>query len=555
MALAGVGPDLGGNSKQDTVTLVCLTSAISISVAKYLPDAVVSLLVAGLLGFLLIRSNPEWSRQLEELWANGVNKTQAAFKSIKRRKKSMTVASALGDIANSDKDEVLITYNSNVQVKRNVSSEIAYVVKKPNMLERQMTSKAGMKKYMLDRSGSVPSVYVKKEDAAELRITKKSSFTTKDDKRAEKTEEDEQERASSPPRLEEEVSTFENVIDRAGIVPMAEEAAEEGVSQQFNQFLFRRASGMLDLSGKNVPKFAGSEQSTEKFTKGVRPPLNIQIASDLHIEMVWNHSKLSYQEQQDILDSMIKPVAPYLVLAGDVGCPGDVWGKKQYAQFIEKQADAFEMVFVIAGNHEYYGDAKAFGQSNTAPTIHATMKQICSKFHNVVFLDRKCAVLDGVRLVGVTLWSDVQPEQENHVEAYVSDYKRIRVPNSDSLFSSSRQLTVKDSRAWHKVDVQFIEWQCRQAMRSGQDVVLISHHGPLLEGTSNASHSSSPIASAFSTDLSQIIEKSPCIKAWVFGHTHHCADFTHQGVRVVSNQHGYFYDRSEGYKSDFVLTI
>eukprot|EP00475_Leptophrys_vorax_P015468 TRINITY_DN21804_c0_g1_i1.p1 TRINITY_DN21804_c0_g1~~TRINITY_DN21804_c0_g1_i1.p1 ORF type:complete len:577 (-),score=163.37 TRINITY_DN21804_c0_g1_i1:64-1794(-) len=576
MASAGVGVGGDNNNKLDNVSAICLTCAISVLVAKHLPDGFINLLVAILLGFLLIRTNPVMSRQLEELVVSALSQIDQWFKSQltasssassnnnnNKAKKGYRVANALGDVLDSEeKDEVLVTHNSEFSTKRNVASEITYVAKggiAPGLLDRQMTSKMGMRSYKLDRQGSVPAVFVKKEDVDGLRIVKRASFTARTDIIAER--EDEAEQAEQGKVVEEEEPTsFENVVDQAGIVPHQGGDSEDGESKALNQFLFRRASGMLDLSGKNFADELSAIDAASpaaRLKKGVRPPVNIQIASDLHIEMVWNHSKLSSHEQQEILDKMITPSAPYLVLAGDIGCPGDVWGKRQYSQFIEKQADSFEMVFVIAGNHEYYSDAKTFGQNNTAPQIHSTIKQICSKFHNVVFLDRKCAILDGVRLVGVTLWSDVDAEQENHVEAYVSDYKRIRVPNNDSLFSSARSLTVKDSRAWHKVDVQFIEWQCKQAEKCGQDVVLVSHHGPLLEGTSAPSNANSPISSAFSSDLSSLMQNTRCIKAWIFGHTHHCADFVtpNNGIRVVSNQHGYFYDRSEGYKPDFVLTV
>ena len=62
--------------------------------------------------------------------------------------------------------------------------------------------------------------------------------------------------------------------------------------------------------------------------------VKIQICSDLHIEF--------YREE---VPEIIVPNAPYIALLGDIGLPI----KPNYEEFLLKQANRFEKVFVVAG--------------------------------------------------------------------------------------------------------------------------------------------------------------------------------------------------------------
>jgi hypothetical protein len=46
----------------------------------------------------------------------------------------------------------------------------------------------------------------------------------------------------------------------------------------------------------------------------------------------------------------IDAIAPYLLLAGDIGNPY----QKKYELFLENISKKFEKIFIISGNHEYY---------------------------------------------------------------------------------------------------------------------------------------------------------------------------------------------------------
>lgn len=79
----------------------------------------------------------------------------------------------------------------------------------------------------------------------------------------------------------------------------------------------------------------------------------LQIASDLHLEFGQHVN--------------ITPHAPLLALLGDIGAPF----QPHYADFLSTQSKQFEQVFVLLGNHEYYG-------RRTADQVVARVQSICA---------------------------------------------------------------------------------------------------------------------------------------------------------------------------------
>lgn len=66
-----------------------------------------------------------------------------------------------------------------------------------------------------------------------------------------------------------------------------------------------------------------------------------QYMSDLHLEV-----------GQQYLTFDFDPRAPYLILAGDIGRLVDY---ESYLAFLRKQMARYERVFLVLGNHEFYG--------------------------------------------------------------------------------------------------------------------------------------------------------------------------------------------------------
>lgn len=97
-------------------------------------------------------------------------------------------------------------------------------------------------------------------------------------------------------------------------------------------------------------------------------PLCIQVASDLHLELptasrrlpeVYGLTFTNYlthfnlkvlQEVYGTAEGNIPVISHSLALLGDIGYPS----LRDYEAFLLHQAQRFERIFVLAGNHEFY---------------------------------------------------------------------------------------------------------------------------------------------------------------------------------------------------------
>lgn len=240
--------------------------------------------------------------------------------------------------------------------------------------------------------------------------------------------------------------------------------------------------------------------------------MKVYVVSDIHLEI-----KEKFRKKLVISGD---PEA-YLVLAGDIGNPF----QKSYASFLYEQADKFKKVFVLAGNHEFYGN------SITSATFQ--IEKVCSKFpEKLIFLNNNEYVIDETYIIlGTTLWSEITPVQEKYVKEYLND------------FYSIKDFTIKTYKTLHQESVEFL----KTALEKNKDkkVIVCTHHAPTYNGTSAKEYEYSCITSAFASDLDYLIYRP--VVAWVAAHSHHSYNQIINGIQVCSNQLGY---PGEGVKFD-----
>ena len=131
--------------------------------------------------------------------------------------------------------------------------------------------------------------------------------------------------------------------------------------------------------------------------------MTIQYVSDLHLEFIENKNFLS--------ENPVEPVADILLLAGDI-VPFAVMEK--HKDFFRYVSYNFEKTYWIPGNHEYY-----FSDVNRRSGIFK--EQILP---NVFLVNNITEIIDGVKLVFSTLWSDIAPQYQWQVEHGMSDFNR-----------------------------------------------------------------------------------------------------------------------------------
>lgn len=205
------------------------------------------------------------------------------------------------------------------------------------------------------------------------------------------------------------------------------------------------------------------------------------------------------------------------------------------------------------GNHEFYGASIEGGRKNAAFLARAL---------GVTLLDDTSAVIDGVRFVGGTLWtdfaigipSDAEQRQErirtamgaakrglsDFVNIYLQEYQR------DNIIP--RLLLPKDTAALHETTKKFIV----KSLSDGFDgkTVVVTHHAPH-PNSIHEKFKGDDTNGAFVSDLSDVIDTyKPA--AWIHGHVHQEFDYWLGASRIVCNPRGY---RLENESFDFFKVI
>lgn len=249
---------------------------------------------------------------------------------------------------------------------------------------------------------------------------------------------------------------------------------------------------------------------------------DFQVMSDLHLEVSNQYSSFH-----------IPKAAPYLILAGDIGRLVDY---ESYLDFLRSQCSQFTRVFLVLGNHEFYGLSRDEGLRRAEQ-----LEQEPDLIGKLVVLNQTRITLDtlpGITILGCTLQSWIPPEAREIVEAKVHDFQRIK------------NWTVDSHVIEHTSDVDWLQKQIKlirnEESTSNHRIVVITHHAPSIQESSRPSNIGSPLSSAFATDLLGT-DGNPLLSDaqwWIFGHTHYCTEFSKGNVKLISNQRGYVIDKS-----------
>lgn len=215
--------------------------------------------------------------------------------------------------------------------------------------------------------------------------------------------------------------------------------------------------------------------------------------------------------------------ADVVVLAGDISRP--------------KEAAAWALrldrpVLYVLGNHEFYG--------SSIDGAAQELKRLCAGTQ-VHVLDDSGIVIDGVRFLGTTLWTDFELFSEDEkkttaiaqAQSMMRDFSRIRLSQaSDAVF------TPQDSVALFQRHARWLADELAAA-HDGPTVV-ITHHAPSPRSI-HPRFADSPLNACFVSDAEHLLDASR-VRLWIHGHTHDSFDYRLNGTRVVCNPRGYAKD-------------
>ena len=244
--------------------------------------------------------------------------------------------------------------------------------------------------------------------------------------------------------------------------------------------------------------------------------MKVQIASDLHLELLRRDPRLrSWQVVEPA------PDAALLILAGDI---------HQGAAAVEAFVDWPVPVLIVPGNHEAY-------ESSIQTSLLAM--RAAAEGTQVRVLQREAAVIEGVRFVAATLWSDPAVMGEREAAARVAllqtmvDYRLIATDRPGA--NAQERLTIDETTDHHRRDRTWLETALHQDFEG--PTVVITHHLPSQRSIAPR-YAGSLSNAGFVSELESLMGAKR-VQLWIHGHTHSSFDYTVAGTRVVCNPRGY----------------
>ncbi len=236
--------------------------------------------------------------------------------------------------------------------------------------------------------------------------------------------------------------------------------------------------------------------------------MRLRVLSDLHLEHFDDGRELP------------TVAADVVVLAGDIHAQGQglAWAATQFRD---------QPILYVPGNHEYYGSCM--------PALRRELRAEAQRL-GIHLLDNDEVILNGVRFLGTTLWTDFalyadDPTQdaehtEREARRLMPDFQVIEQPAGEAF-------TPAASRALHGQALAWLEAQLAKPW-AGPSVV-ISHHAPLAQCIPPR-YRGDPLSPAFASHLERLMGR---MELWLHGHVHEPVDLICRGTRVVANPGGY----------------
>ncbi|WP_296509976.1 metallophosphoesterase [Rhodoferax sp.] len=266
--------------------------------------------------------------------------------------------------------------------------------------------------------------------------------------------------------------------------------------------------------------------------------MKIQLLSDLHLEAHphWHATPL--------------PDADLLVLAGDIGSyqpgsqlAGDDFGLERFSPLRGWPVP----VLFVPGNHEY--DTLDFD------TAHHRLRATCERL-GIQWLERETLLLDGVRFIGTTLWTDFDALalSETPERQFKAREKAFRAAN----YYLKKALISRHDAPWLADGLREQALTCQQWLRTALrephagPSVVVTHFAPSLK-SADPRYGLVPGTAGFCNALDDLL---PQADLWLHGHLHAPSDYRVGRCRVVANPLGYVRKNEQiGHQAGLLIEI
>lgn len=245
--------------------------------------------------------------------------------------------------------------------------------------------------------------------------------------------------------------------------------------------------------------------------------MRIHILSDLHLE--FSH----YQPHRDA------DAADVIILAGDIS-------KSHHGIFWARAAWPDKKIVYVAGNHEFYGRDRKEVLSRL---------RIAARETGVHFLDNDEFIIDGVRFLGATLWTDFALFGEEDRRGCMAMGQR-NLSDFRVIHEGQSHFSPMDSVNLHQESVSWLEMKLKGEPFDGKTVV-VTHHLPSQRSVAER-FLDDELSACFASHLDHLLGSSAL---WIHGHTHDSFDYSVAGTRVICNPRGYCRYESSQENADF----
>jgi predicted phosphodiesterase len=254
--------------------------------------------------------------------------------------------------------------------------------------------------------------------------------------------------------------------------------------------------------------------------------MKLLVLSDLHLEC----AELTLPDCAEI---------DVAILAGDIVNPGSDLAAWVRATPALHRARA---IVAVSGNHEHYDRVlqhEAAAMQVAARALHSPPLHL---------LDCDQVVIDGVRFLGCTLWTDFElpidtpegprsdPQRGIAVASRrMADYRAIAWLDAPAREGSvPRRLTPHDTLRLHRAQRAWLEAALAEPFDG--TTVVVTHHGPH-RGSLAPRYAADWVSTAYLSELPRHFFEVPAL--WVHGHTHTSHDYRVGACRVLCNPRGY----------------
>ncbi len=262
--------------------------------------------------------------------------------------------------------------------------------------------------------------------------------------------------------------------------------------------------------------------------------MKFRLMSDLHLE--FDNTYLDFDPA-----ALPEDAETVLILAGDIGVGTGA------IPFIEAMCERFYKVVYVLGNHEYYHNEVNKLLKDWAEYVETEAPE------NFVYLENDWRIIDNVRIVGGTLWTDFDSENwfaMQRAKDGMNDFYCVKIKEFDQ--APGHKPTNYRKRRWLPQDAVRAH---KETLFTITETVRKPHDGPTIVVTHHLPHplcvddqfKSNPLNPAYMTNLDMYIEEYD-IDIWCHGHTHCNVDVEVHGTRILCNPRGYTpHDLNDGF--------